>query len=1752
MGKAMHVGNVHETSGRRLICLFCLPSCWRRQLFSQLFKQHTQQDSSTDRQCSCVTRQVMSLNSDKTVAAAGAAAGSMQAPRLAAPHSGGYAAWRPLMEAYLRRVGVAEKDYKEARPNWAVLVAEVARWAAQEEDEAMALAMAPAAVDASSALTEEKALTDEEKAARERLRHARKLVAASVERSERAYFHLLNAMPEELRPLVRSVQQGYAFGLWDFLEKRFQNTEDDNVADLFRRWNDLQQGEEETFDAYKARVDEVRTLLALAKEQPSERQYAYTLLDKLQLRYKQAVLALKASNQLKDAAAISWEGVVSFINTHERSEQRLGANETALGEGAAMGMAARRTYASAIGEAPGSRGTQALQANTAAGHSPRVDEPGNRPPRTLDDVQCFGCAKFGHLERHCPDRGVGPSSRPRRGGMPSQGRGSGRWRPRGGPKPAQEGQNKSALSAVKVSTSNRFQALTPNHGARGVGKRGREASRGEESVKLWTPARGSYAEKVYRSLAREAGLAHAEKEQQAPISKQVPNKPLKVQDKSAMPALAVHKALASDTWGADSMASVHCSGNRKLFKRMQRCTPIQVAVADGRVVVAEHRGDVELKLRPQGKKQSVSILIRDVYFHESFTANLLGMMRLVKEGWVFHADQSGAYLLTPGGNKVQLSVDEDVATLPAPKEARATCPVQRHVYAVRGELVCATAKDLVRLHERLGHVSFKRLLQIVHRGTTLDVGRLAVSKEEAEKAKQRVENCRACAEGKGTRTPFGHGGLDRGSRPFEVLHMDTYEVRVSGQAVEWALVVIDPFSEWKRFTHLQSKAQCPQAMIDIIQLVERQTGLQIKRLHTDGGTEFKGELTRFCRNRGIELHFPPARTPQLNGIAERHVRTSKEGARTLLLHSALPETFWHYAAAHHAHLWNRTRIAERTQRTPFETIYGKPPSAKHMAVFGCDTLVHVPRGQRSTWQPKMEPGIYLGHDWIQNCSLVFLLRTRSVVRTRDVVTSEGAFEHAAALRTGADAVRRILQEIGDGPMVDSNGADDRQSPGDSEAEEERDSQGNESDSAHHGDDEEASDADSSDGEQHRYEVEQLTGKKWIHGRVHYRVKWTGYSSEDSTWEPATELRRSAPRMVREFERRHVVDRTAAAVNSEADSGSATDDEGEARALDPSGGHQEPPSAPQTSESLPNEDEQHAFPAQVHMVMSALGRDLNARNQPHEEMQRRRQMAMAVASGIAMLEACTPQTHREAMASPDAEKWRAAELKEWKSCEDRGTWELVPRSSLPSGARAIRSRVVYKVKHDGHGAITEHKARITPKGFMQRAGIDYAEVFAPTGMYKTLRLGLSLAARFDMEVDQMDVPSAFLHANLEEDVYMEIPDAYREGREGLVCKLKKALYGLKQAPRNWHLDIKGFLTQQMGYAPTVSDPCLFFKRSRGGRLMLLYLFVDDFQSLYFGADAAEWAELKAMLVQQYQVKDLGPSSWILGMAIRRDRAARKIFLDQELYVAKALEKYGLAQCRPLATPESTSSGGHEEPDTSSPQGGRVDRQAFQEIVGTLLYAAISTRLDIAHAVHQLTRQMQDPRPADMKAARRTLRYLAGSAKWCLQFGGRRGGDEHLDQPLEVSAFADADWANDKVDRRSVSGWVVQLAGDPIDWASKKQSIVAQSTCEAELYAEAAAINEVLWLRGMLEELGLSVKTPSILFGDNSSTQTISRQGVKRKRTKHVDVKYHFITECIERGIIDLQWVSTERQQADILTKGLDRAKLELHRGQLMSC
>ena len=543
---------------------------------------------------------------------------------------------------------------------------------------------------------------------------------------------------------------------------------------------------------------------------------------------------------------------------------------------------------------------------------------------------------------------------------------------------------------------------------------------------------------------------------------------------------------------------------------------------------------------------------------------------------------------------------------------------------------------------------------------------------------------------------------------------------------------------------------------------------------------------------------------------------------------------------------------------------------------------------------------------------------------------------------------------------------------------------------------------------------------------------------------------------------------------------------------------------------------------------------------------------AVTSGIALLEDRTPSSYREAMASSERKKWQAAMQSELDGCVAQDTWTLVKRSDLPQNTNIIPVKWVFKIKTDENGVVTKYKARITPKGFKQRHGIDYFEVFANTGKYKTLRVALSIAARRNMELRQLDVPQAFTQAVLEEDVYMEMPEGF--AIEGMVCHLKKSLYGLKQSPRNWYLLVSSFITTELGFRATVSDPCLFWKTSRTGQLMLLFLFVDDMQVAFDAADEKQWNDDHQKLKHRFNITDLGESKFMLGMRIVRDRHERTIKLDQELYITKALEKFGLDRCKTARTPAAVQSSNCVQPvPLDEREGGgqqATDLKLYQEKVGTLLYAAISTRPDISFAVNKLTQHMQAPTVTDAKACDRVFRYLAGSKSAYLMFG--RNSDRHGASHTSVSAYADADWGSDRVDRKSITGWVAMVNGDPVSWASKKQKVVSQSSCEAELYAEAAAINELKWLRGLLSEIGLYTSSDSapVLFGDNQSTQELSKNGIKSERTKHIDIKYRYVTDEVASGRVQLTWISTTQQLADVLTKALGSHQHRALSNQLM--
>ncbi len=232
-------------------------------------------------------------------------------------------------------------------------------------------------------------------------------------------------------------------------------------------------------------------------------------------------------------------------------------------------------------------------------------------------------------------------------------------------------------------------------------------------------------------------------------------------------------------------------------------------------------------------------------------------------------------------------------------------------------------------------------------------------------------------------------------------------------------------------------------------------------------------------------------------------------------------------------------------------------------------------------------------------------------------------------------------------------------------------------------------------------------------------------------------------------------------------------------------------------------------ATVEMVMSTIGS-----LQPHVKLTQ--EMLNAVSAGVHVSQYQTPQTYKEAMAGPQAKKWKESFDKEIKSLEDRKVWTIVDRSSLPAGTNIIPCRWVNKIKLDHRRELDKFKSRVCPKGFRQRKGVDYNEVFAPTGTYKSLRAVLSMTAKWDYDLFQMDVPEAFLNAPLKEDVYMELPDGYKQ--VGKVVKLKMSLYGLKQAPHDWGELVHNFIINELGFIATVSDQSLYYKRSKTGRLI----------------------------------------------------------------------------------------------------------------------------------------------------------------------------------------------------------------------------------------------------------------------------------------------------------------------------------------------
>lgn len=492
----------------------------------------------------------------------------------------------------------------------------------------------------------------------------------------------------------------------------------------------------------------------------------------------------------------------------------------------------------------------------------------------------------------------------------------------------------------------------------------------------------------------------------------------------------------------------------------------------------------------------------------------------------------------------------------------------------------------------------------------------------------------------------------------------------------------------------------------------------------------------------------------------------------------------------------------------------------------------------------------------------------------------------------------------------------------------------------------------------------------------------------------------------------------------------------------------------------------------------------------------------------------PQTVEEALTSPQGAEWKKAMDDEYCSLMKNETWTL---TDLPPGKKALPYKWVFKTKTDQSGNVLRYKARLVIKGYAQRWGTDYEEIYSPVVRYTTLRYLFALAAKYGLNIDQMDAMSAFLQGDIDREIYMQQPEEYKNGSQ--VCKLHKSIYGLKQASRLWNLKLNSVL-QELGMIQSKTDPCVY---SNAEKNAFVAIWVDDL--LLFTSDDNTKNLFKQKLKENLEVKDIGQASQCIGIHITRD--GEKILLDQEKYINEILARFRMSDCKPVKTPFEAGMKFNDKKEEG------ICDCPYQEAIGCLLYLAQITRPDISYAVNTLSRFNKNPTAEHWTAVKRIFRYLQGTKNLKLVY--TKDGDKN------ITGYCDADWASDVHDRKSCTGYIFLLQGGPISWRSHKQQTVALSTAEAEYMSMSSAAQEALWLQQLHEELGQEQTKPLVIFSDNQSAIKLSYSNCYLPRTRHIDIRYHFLKDHVNNLKLKFDYIKGEEMLADNLTKGTSAEK-----------
>ena len=928
----------------------------------------------------------------------------------------------------------------------------------------------------------------------------------------------------------------------------------------------------------------------------------------------------------------------------------------------------------------------------------------------------------------------------------------------------------------------------------------------------------------------------------------------------------------------------------------------------------------------------------------------------------------------------------------------------------------------------------------------------------------------------------------RQDTPLQLIHADLHGPMPtqSPEGYRYFVIFVDDATRFWCLYFLKAKSNTLEAFKAFKAYIELATGRKIIGLQDDKGGEFMSNaFEQFCTESGIQRRHTMRNEPHSNGVAERAIGVISNRSTSLLHESKLPPSFWSRAVSTVVHTHNRMPNSSLKGSTPHFAMLGIKPDVSLLRVFGSVAYVHIQKDKRSGFSPHTEkcvfvgyPAQYKGWEFYNPSTRRFVLSDRADFDERVCPGISGYTPNQVTFPSTPPAPPASNTE----PVGDLVVPDVPQQVGVLPV-----------DAVDHQDYNPPEAA-----EEHEQVVHpplhappqappQAPLRRSNRIRTHPAVWRNNWFKAEYT--PAARLQQPANDLD--------AYRDPAPAVPETDS----DSEGSA------------------DESDTSDDSQHSIEA-VNFVSDS---SCNYLTLPE---------ALECAFSAIPNRSQYPNTYSEAMSRPDAHLWHEAACKEIDSLLENGTWEL---ARLPAGRRAIGCRWVFVIKHKSDGAVERYKARLVAQGFSQRPGLDYGETYAATVKWATLRCILALGAFEDLEIESVDISSAFLNGEMDAEVYMKQPEGFPQGDDNTVLRLKKSLYGVKQAPRLWHSKLDSILSQ-LGFTKVESDNSLWIYSKDSVRI-ILPVFVDDMTLV--SKDKAAIDSTIDDLEKHFKLRRLGAIEFLLGVKVDRDRQKRTLHLSQRQYIMDMLKRYGFDSCTPVSTPINPGTClSQTQCPTSAEEIEEMQTVPYISAVCSLLYLAIATRPDIAYTVGVLARFNTNPGRIHWAAVKHLFRYLKGTMDMRLSFSPDPNASE-----LFVG-YSDADHGGDKDTGYSTGSYVIKMGNGTVSWRSKLQDVVTLSTTEAEYISGVHAGQELIWFHNLLTELGYSFSGPHTLYIDNQSAIAFSHNPAHHGRMKHLDLKYLWLRDQVtKKKTICTVYCPTNKMPADIMTKGLPLVKVQ---------